>query len=113
MTTVRKRSFAAARSAYALAMMAALLSQFASPVHAAQLVWAGDFEEGASSIDGTTGADFKKHMYSEGTASAADVQTTGGMSICSAPREGKNAGRTRILVGGSGERVRAEVIAHQ
>jgi hypothetical protein len=113
MINVAKRLLAAATHAGALMAIAGMLVLAHSPADAAQLIWTGDFEEGASSIDGTTDADFKKHMYAEGTDAAADVQTTGGMSICSAPREGKYAGRTRILDGGSGDRVRAELIANQ
>jgi hypothetical protein len=112
MTTVRKRFFAAVPSAYALAVMAALVSQVATPVHAAQMVWAGDFEEGAASIDGSRDADFAKKLYAEGTDAAADVQTASGMGICGTPREGNDAGRTRILDGGSGVQVRAEIKAN-
>ena len=86
-----------------------LLSAYAS---AASLEWAGDFEEGASSIDGSADADFAKKLYDEGKAAAADVQTLGGMSICNVPRAGKYSGRNRILTGGKGIKVRSEIKAH-
>ncbi len=79
---------------------------------AAQLVWTGDFEQGMASISGTSEADFRKKLYDEGINASADVQTTGGMSICGTPRDGLFAGRNRVLEGGSGVRVRAEILSH-
>jgi hypothetical protein len=79
---------------------------------AAQLVWSGNFEEGASSIDGSSDADFNKKLYDEGTHALADVKGSGGMGACGAPREGKFSGRTVVLKEGADSRVRAEIKTH-
>src|SRR5262245_37233723 len=100
-------SAAAARVAF----IGALLSTVNS-AYGAAMIWAGDFEEGGSSIDDSRDADFHKHLYNEGTAAAADVRSAGGMGLCDRPREGSYAGRTRILAGGSGKQVRAEIKAN-
>ena len=93
-----------------LVIVASLAAMSAS---AATLDWVGDFEEGSASIAGSSTSDFSKHIYDEGKAATVDVQSASGMSICTAPRAGKYAGRARILSGGSNLRVRAELIAHQ
>ena len=80
--------------------------------HAAQLLWVGDFEEGASSISGAKTADFKKKVENDGNWAAADVRTASGMANCTRARAGSYAGRSRILSGGAGKQVRAELKAN-
>jgi hypothetical protein len=80
--------------------------------NAAQLIWAGDFEEGASSINGSKTADFAKKVEADGIEADADVRTGSGMDICTRPRAGSYAGRSRVLSGGAGEQVRAELKAN-
>jgi Polysaccharide lyase len=108
MMKVRKGLPAAA----ARVVVAGMLLLALNSAYAADMIWAGDFEEGPPSIDGTNDADFAKKLYYEGTQAAADVRTTDGMGICDRPREGAFSGRTRILAGGSGEKVRAEIKAN-
>jgi hypothetical protein len=101
-----------ARMVPALVFAAALLLLTPGHANAAEFLWGGDFEEGTPSIDGSSDADFQKHVYDDGTAAAVDVQTNSGMGPCGSTREGKYAGRARILAGGAGQRVRAEVQAN-
>jgi len=82
------------------------------PANAAQLVWGGDFEEGASSINGSKTADFAKKVEQAGIEADADVQSASGMGGCTRPRAGNYAGRSRVLSGGAGEQVRAELKAN-
>jgi hypothetical protein len=112
MTNVTKRLLASAPRTAAPIAVAGMLCLALNSAYAAQLIWSGDFEEGAASIDGSKTADFSKKLYSEGTDAAADVQSNGGMGICGSPREGTYSGRTRILDHGSGVQVRAELKAH-
>lgn len=100
------------RGLFVLVASACICALTTTRVLAAELVWSGDFEEGNSSIDGTSDADYDLKLLNPGTDSDADVRSTGGMGICGAPREGAFAGRTRILDGGSGEKVRAEIMTH-
>ncbi len=85
---------------------------FSQQSQSAELIWAGDFEEGNSSINGANTSDFKKKIEREGQMADVDVRQNGEMGICTAAREGQFAGRARILQGGSGTKVRGEIKTH-
>ena len=111
MTFLRKRQLGTTLvPAFVLTIVSLLLTLHSA--NAAQLMWDGDFEEGASSINGSNSADFSKKVESAGVEAAVDVQAASGMGNCTRPRAGSYAGRSRILSGGYNEQVRAELKAN-
>ncbi|MGH8221664.1 MAG: heparin lyase I family protein, partial [Woeseiaceae bacterium] len=112
MTCVFKGHFAAAVKALRLLVLVCAGLFWLATGNAAEVRWKGDFEAGLPSIAGTSGADFSKKLYDEGTNAEADVESLAGMGICGNPREGLFSGRTSVLEGGSGVRVRAEIKSH-
>jgi hypothetical protein len=111
MTFFRKRQLGITLvPAFVLTVVSLLLTL--PSANAAQLVWGGDFEEGASSINGSRTADFAKKVEQAGIEADVDVQSASGMGACTRPRAGSYAGRSRILSGGAGEQVRAEIKAN-
>src|SRR5688500_6236920 len=105
MTFLRKRQLGTTLVPASVLTIVSLLLTLHS-ANAAQLVWGGDFEEGASSINGSRTADFAKKVEKDGIEANVDVRTGSGMGICTRPRAGSYAGRSRILSGGAGEQVR-------
>ena len=111
MTFLRKRQFGNTLiPAFVLTIVSLLLTLHSA--NAAQLIWGGDFEEGASSISGSKTADFAKKVEADGVEADASVLTASGMGNCTRPRAGNYAGRSRILSGGAGKQVRAEIKAN-